>query len=156
MEKPNQEKHMSFCPTQKSCIRTAAILAVGLSSAALVTPAEAQYYDPAAGPQPGKITEQVTVTPGHGRSSLGAPIEEVTTSLAVSYADLNVPTVQGNIAFRHRVRSAAKRVCNRLEVSYPAGEPNSYNCYKHAMSRVTPVVDNAIHTHPVTNVSLLP
>jgi UrcA family protein len=137
----------------KPSTRMAALLAGSLSCLVLVNPSRAQDTG---SPQYGKATEEAVVRPQQERSTLGAPVVDVTMSQLVSFADLAIPTVDANIALRHRVKSAAKRVCDRLEIRYPAAEPDRWSCYRSALARATPLVDTAIHTHPVANIPLSP
>ena len=91
--------------------------------------------------------EEVTVTsPRHGptRSTIGAPIEEVSASAAVTTRDLNLHTGEGVYTLRQRVKYTARSVCNRLSFRYPIGAPDPDTCYRHAVERTTPQADSAI------------
>ncbi len=148
---------MLICPSPKSSTQIAAIVAAGLSCLALANPCAAQDNGFSESPQYASASpEEVIVRPRPTRNTIGAPMEDITLSQAVSYSDLDLPTVEGNIAFRHRVSDAAYSVCNRLEMRYPVGAPDKDGCYRAAMRRVTPQVDEAIHTHPVSFVTQQP
>jgi UrcA family protein len=154
-EKPTRRDMMSICPTPITIKRTAAILGASLSCLMLATPSRAQD-NPTPTLHYRSSAEEVTVRPQQSRGSLGAPIVDVTMSQLVSFSDLDIPTVNANIELRHRVKSVAKRVCDRLEIRYPAAEPDRWTCYQRALEQVTPLVDTAIHTHPVANFPMSP
>jgi UrcA family protein len=62
----------------------------------------------------------------------GLPVEVISVSRPVSYADLDLARTADAIRFRHRVRMAAKDVCAELNRRFPPQAfmptPNSQNC----------------------------
>ena len=77
---------------------------------------------------------QVTVTASRptakivGYTTKGGPIEEVALSYKVSYADLDVATHSGAVAFESRIYEAAKKACAELDKEYPLAAPGGKSC----------------------------
>ena len=74
------------------------------------------------------ITEQV------GRSSVGAPINQVSLSYKVSYADLDLKTADGTKKLDERVKTAADAACKELDRAFPLSTPDSGACAKSAVA----------------------
>lgn len=65
-------------------------------------------------------TEGIVVEAGRpGRSSLGAPINTVTTKRVVSYADISLTTDSGVAVLETRIRDAARAACTELDQRFP-------------------------------------
>src|ERR1700693_5882254 len=96
------------------------------------------------GSQTSESTEEITVTAPHlvqrqvvGRSMIGAPIEVISLSRKVSYADLDLTTPEGWAELRKRVSDTAKAACKQLDMMYPDSDlfqatPSDQNCVKTA------------------------
>jgi len=135
-------------------VRKPAILAAGLLSLALVSPAlgqnGSQYYGPYGSRYYGQShtygpSEEVIVTPG----------ARVLRSETVRYDDLNLSRVNDIIVFRHRVRGAASDVCNGL-VDYPLATAAWSDCFGNAVNRADPQVTSIIQNYPVTDWTMTP
>ena len=92
----------------------------------------------ASGPALAQETAQVTIQAERtakvvGRSYTGVPIELVTLTRRVSYADLDLSTHTGATELEKRVSDTAKDACKQLDTLYPltasAGGPS---CVKKA------------------------
>jgi UrcA family protein len=91
--------------------------------------------------------EIVTVTPPRhmpARSTIGAPIEEVSISVPVSYGDLNLHTGEGVYTLRQRVKQTAHNLCDKLSFRYPIGTPDNDGCYRRAIKYAMPQTDSAV------------
>ena len=129
-------------------IRTTALLlvvtgSIGLAFAGSASAACGTYggYDPKPPP------ENVTVTAPrmqYGPYRLNVPLEKVSMSQPVQYADLNLCTASGAAALRERVALAATSVCNRLAAAYPHAMSGSPSCYRESMANAQPKVDFVI------------
>lgn len=91
-------------------------------------------------------TEEVTITsPRHPTwSRIGAPYEEITVSVPVSYRDLNLHTGEGVYTLRQRVKYTAHNICRKLSYRYPVGLPDSDECYRRAIKYASPQADAAV------------
>ena len=128
----------------------------GVAAAVLfATAAMAQEYGPSStytvnnGGQ-----EEVTITsPRYSpwRSTIGAPYEEVSISVPVSYGDLNLHTGEGVYTLRQRVKYTAHNICKKLSFRYPVGLPEKYECYSHAMANANPQADAAVWNYRSPN-----
>ena len=78
---------------------------------------------------------------------IGAPIEDVSLSKAVSYRGLDLRTHSGAQTLRYRIRDTARDLCARLNFEYPVKTSDSPPCYrtavKHAMHRANHVIREA-------------
>lgn len=79
-----------------------------------------------AGAQVGSQTAQVTVQASHnvhrrqiGMSETGIPLEEISLSRHVSYADLDLTSAQGLDELDKRIETTAKEACQQLKTLYP-------------------------------------
>jgi UrcA family protein len=70
-----------------------------------------------------------------GRSRLGAPIEVLTTTRAVSYTDLDLATRSGAATLRHRVHAAVWSVCQQLNEASAAALPGFFSCARKTEAR---------------------
>jgi len=69
-----------------------------------------------------------------GRSTIGAPIDVVSLSHAVSYKDLDLSTSAGADTLRSRISDTAKATCNQLDALYPLNKDaeQTQRCVKQA------------------------
>ena len=67
-----------------------------------------------------------------GRTPVGAPVEEVTLTRHVAYADLDLTTYSGVTEFERRVHDAAATACKQLDELYPLTASESPACTKKA------------------------
>lgn len=94
--------------------------------------------------------ETVSVTAGAmvksvvGRSTIGAPIEEVTLTHHVSFADLDIATHTGAVALKRRVEQTAHAACRQLEKLYPKSGESQKTCVRHAIADATRQIDRAV------------
>lgn len=79
-----------------------------------------------------------------GRSSLGAPLEQVNITHRVSYSDLDLTTVVGATELKNRVKEAAKTACKQLDDLYPLEAKNVRECTQTAIAQASSQVDSAI------------
>jgi UrcA family protein len=88
-------------------------LAVAAAAAAMVTTM-------AIAEQPEGVTvEAVRQANVVGRTSSGVPIEQITLTRKVSFADLNLKTQAGAAELEKRVKDTAKSACDELDTLYP-------------------------------------
>ena len=132
--------------------RAAVTAAAAILCPALVAPAAmAQVRSAPAGVgqqyRSGPSEEVIVNQPRLGRSTIGAPIQQVTLSELVRYDDLNLGSVPGIVALRHRVRDTASRLCHRLAFENPIGTPDAWRCRQEAIADATPRVDAVIHNY---------
>ena len=123
-----------------------AALAVGISNSVAV----AQETD-VIPPGPDQVTsppEVVIIRPpyrGPTRSTIGAPIQDVSLSAAVRTDDLNPLSVSDWIELQHRVRDTAQRLCRRLRFQHPIGSPDEFRCTRRAIENASDQIDAALH-----------
>jgi UrcA family protein len=79
-----------------------------------------------------------------GHSAIGAPIEEVTITHRVSYADLDLTKTADAAELRRRVQETARAACRQLDALYPLEAKNARECTRNAIARASSQVDNAI------------
>lgn len=79
-----------------------------------------------------------------GRTTIGAPIEEVTLIHRVSYADLDLATHSGAMALKRRVRETARLACEQLDKLYPLEEKQEPACIQDALHGAQSQIDEAI------------
>lgn len=127
-----------------------AALAIGISGSAAVAqdtgPGPWQPRRPVVNPAP----EIVIVTPpsyGPMRSSIGAPIQDVSLSAAVWTGDLNLQSPADMIELRDRVWDTARRLCARLRFQHPIGMPDEFRCRRNAIANAFDQVDFAIQNY---------
>lgn len=126
-----------------------AALAIGISSStALAQDTGVGPWQP--GPQGNASPELVIVTPpsyGPMRSSIGAPIQDVSLSAAVWTGDLNLQSPADVIELRDRVWDTARRLCARLRFQHPIGMPDEFRCRRNAIANAFDQVDYAIQNY---------
>jgi len=79
-----------------------------------------------------------------GKSPIGAPIKELSIRSRVSYADLDLTTVDGAAALEKRVKETAVSTCKELKVQIPAEGSTEEKCVKEALDGAAPQVAAAI------------
>ena len=123
-----------------------AFTAVGLTAA--VNPARAQSgYDYDYGPSGDDVT--VTAPRYHGRSAIGAPIEDVSTTRVVYFRDLDVDTPYGADRLKSRIQQAARSACDELDAMYPITDGDSPDCFRSAVEDARfQVMDSLGHSPP--------
>ena len=138
--------------------RKSALLLACLSGFMVANPAMGQgTTSPAVTASLGGPTEEIIVTPQRqSRSTIGAPIRDVTLSEFVPYDDLNLSRVSDIIALRHRVRDSARRICSRLQFENPVGTPDTARCRRDAVDNARSGVDAAIYSYPARSASFTP
>jgi len=100
------------------------LAALGLVSGTTVAAAQDSGGSASPSPQyqPG-APEDVYVRAPHPaprRSTIGAPIEDISISQPVRFDDLDLRTEWGADALRKRVLATARRLCSQLDSRYPA------------------------------------
>ena len=122
-----------------------AACAVGISSSMAM--AQENGVSPAA-PPPDQVASSpevvIVVHPGLRRSTIGAPIEDVSLSAGVDTRDLNLQSPADIVALRDRVWQTARRLCDRLTFRYPIGVPDEYRCTRNAVENTSDQIDAAI------------
>ena len=120
----------------------------GLAVGALFVPAAMAQDEGSPGTATANtVQEEVTISsPKHSpwQSTIGAPYEQVTMSVPVSYRDLNLHTGDGVYTLRQRVKYTARTICNRLTFRYPVGLPDTDGCYRRAIANAMPQTDTAV------------
>lgn len=79
-----------------------------------------------------------------GRSAIGAPIEQVTVTHRVSYADLDLATQAGAAALETRVKETALAACKQLDQLYPLEAKNERECASTTVAQASHQVESAI------------
>ena len=79
-----------------------------------------------------------------GKSPIGAPIKELSIRSRVSYADLDLTTVDGAASLEKRVKETAVSTCKELKVQIPAEGSTEEKCVKEALDGAAPQVAAAI------------
>lgn len=128
-------------------------LARGLSILAIATAggmsvALAHDYGGPSGYEVSRAEEVVVPAPRYrvDHPHLNVPIENVSLSEPVSYADLNLRSRWGAHVLRTRIRFAASKVCRQLITMYPYGEGTSPQCYREAVAGAMGKANSAIDT----------
>lgn len=82
-----------------------------------------------------------------GRTGVGAPVDRVTLTHQVSYADLSLTTRAGEAELRRRIAETARFACEQVERLYPAQSESLARCTRGAIedasSQVTAAIDSA-------------
>jgi UrcA family protein len=111
-----------------------------MAAAAACTLAGASAY--------GQAMEVVTVEAVReiivGKSTIGAPIKELSIRSRVSYADLDLTTADGVAALEKRVKDTAVSTCKELKVQIPAEGSTEEKCIKEAIDGAAPQIQAAI------------
>jgi UrcA family protein len=79
-----------------------------------------------------------------GHSELGIPLEQVSITYRVSYADLDLRTVVGAAELNKRVKEPAHAACKQLDDLYPLEEKNEPQCARTAIAQASSQVEHAI------------
>jgi UrcA family protein len=102
---------------------------------------------PAFAQLPEEVTVQASrmVTSKIGRNPVsGAPINGLSLSYRVSYADLNLSTADGAAALEKRVAYAADAACRELSRISPLAKPDDRACAKEAREQAMVKVREAV------------
>jgi UrcA family protein len=128
-----------------SAVAAAAVTALGL--ALVASSAKAQDYDNQPTAYQNGPNEQVEVYAPrhHQRSTIGAPIEDVSMSRPVRYDDLDLRTAWGARTLKNRIRTTAHLLCERLDAFYPISTDDSPPCYSTAVNQAMYQADATIH-----------
>jgi len=79
-----------------------------------------------------------------GKSTIGAPIKEMSIRSRVSYADLDLKTAAGVDALKKRVEDVAKSTCKEIKVDVPAEGSTVDKCIKDAIAGAGPQIEKAV------------
>ena len=79
-----------------------------------------------------------------GRSAYGTPIEEVTLTRRVSYADLDLSKTAGAAELEKRVNQTAKDACKELDNRYPFEPKMADECMRSATKMAMDQVHAAV------------
>ena len=79
-----------------------------------------------------------------GKSTIGAPIKELSIRSRVTFADLDLTTAAGAAALQKRVEDTAKSTCKEIKVDLPAEGSSVEKCVKDALAGAQPQIDKAI------------
>ena len=105
-------------------------------------------------PGPDRTTsspEVVIVTPperGPSRSTIGAPIQDVSLSATVRTDDLDLQSPAGFLELQDRIRDTARQLCARLRFQHPIGVPDEFGCRRRAMENASDQIDAALRGYP--------
>lgn len=96
-----------------------------------------------------------TVRRAPWRSTIGAPIENVSMSANVQTDDLNPLSPADMLTLRYRVRDTARRLCDQLEFRYPISVPDKFQCSKiaarHTLDRIDAGILNSAGAPEIQN-----
>jgi UrcA family protein len=126
----------------------ALVAAIAAGMLASGQPAAAATSAPAA-------VQAITVVAPHvvrhkvgGTGPFGGPVEVLSLSRGVSYADLDLTTKAGVVAFEKRIKDTAQKACDQIEAEYPStlyiAVPANQNCVGTAVSEAMPLADAVI------------
>jgi UrcA family protein len=124
------------------------VLLVGAFGAALAVPASAQddryaSYGYEQGPE--EVIVQAPRWYQPQRSTIGAPIRDVSLSEPVRFDDLDLRSDHDVRRLEARIRERAGTLCRRLDVRYPVTvSASSRNCFRDAMADAMDQVDAAV------------
>jgi len=122
--------------------------ALALGSALVATAAGAAPYGPVT--PPSGMDEVITVTAPRPherqRSSIGAPIVNVSLSREVRFDDLDLRSDRGARELRSRVRHTARALCRQLESQYLVTDDDAYPCTSSAVDGAMQQADEAIES----------
>jgi UrcA family protein len=126
------------------------VLLVGAFGATLAVPANAQDDRYAGGGYgyrqgPEEVIVQAPRWHQPQRSTIGAPIRDVSLSEPVRFDDLDLRSDHDVRRLEARVRERAGTLCRRLDVRYPVTvSTSSRNCFREAMADAMDQVDAAV------------
>lgn len=124
------------------------VLLAGAFGAALAVPASAQDdrysgYGYEQGPE--EVIVQAPRWHQPQRSTIGAPIRDVSLSEPVRFDDLDLRSNRDVRRLEARIRERAGTLCRRLDVRYPVTvSASSRNCFRDAMADAMDQVDAAV------------
>jgi UrcA family protein len=139
-------------------LKAGAVAIVGAMIGGLLTPSSPAMAQPASAEasSPAPVAESVTViaprvvrrhATGAGQFG-GSPIEVLSVSLAVSFADLDLTTQTGVDEFRKRIMYASLDACDRIEAQYPSNiyvpVSANHNCPDNTARQALAVADEVI------------
>lgn len=78
------------------------------------------------------------------QTTIGAPVEEVTLTHRVSYADLDLTKHSDAMELKRRVSETARLACEQLDKLYPFDEKEAPECTSEATANAESQVDEAI------------
>jgi UrcA family protein len=90
------------------------------------------------------VSAGVLTTETVGHSAIGAPMERVTLTHHVSYADLDLESHAGVLALEQRVKDVARLACDQLDKLYPFEEKSAPECIADAVAQASGQVEQAI------------
>ena len=79
-----------------------------------------------------------------GKSTIGAPIKEMTIRSRVSYADLDLTTATGVDTLSKRIKDTATSTCKEIKVDVPVDGWTVDRCIKEAVDDATVQVNKAV------------
>jgi UrcA family protein len=85
-----------------------------------------------------------TVKEQIGRAPNLAPINAISLSYSVSFADLDLSTSAGAAALDQRVKDAAMAACKEITKLYPQARPDDAACAKAAVGEAAAKVHDAV------------
>lgn len=136
-------------PILSSHLRRGLLVAASAAGVMLAAPTVSaqDYYDEAAYDRPNE--EIIVQAPEYYRhqqrdSATGAPIVDVAMSREVRFDDLDLRSGWGARALRTRVSATARRLCDRLNVRFPASSADSPDCFRTAYYDAMAQADEAI------------
>lgn len=131
-------------------LRPRALIIAALAAGICNTTAVAQENEMGPSPAPGQVTsspEVVIVRPPSRpptRSTIGAPIQDVSISATVTTDDLNLQSPAGWLELRDRVRQTARQLCARMRFQHPIGTPDEFHCNRRAVEGASDQIDSAL------------
>jgi UrcA family protein len=114
-------------------------VALGLAATALV--AGSAYAQQA---EEVKVEASRIVKEKIGRAPSGAPINAISLSYRVSYADLDLKTSAGANALEKRVNEAAQSACKEITRLHPMAQPGDAECVRAAVGEAMVRVHEAV------------
>jgi UrcA family protein len=105
-------------------------------------------------PGPDQVTSSpevvIITTPRRGptRSTIGAPIQDVSRSAVVRTDDLNLQSPAGFIELGNRIRETARQLCARLRFENPIGVPDEFHCRRRAVENASDQIGAALLNYP--------
>jgi len=138
-------------PILSSSLRRGVLLAAAAAAVMLTAPTVSaqDYYDETAYDRGPADEEVIVQAPEFYRqqqrdSATGAPIVDVAMSREVRFDDLDLRSGWGGRALRSRISSTARRLCDRMNVRFPAQTSDSPDCFRTAYNDAMAQADEAI------------
>lgn len=139
---------MSLCPNAfRHWAGFMAVIAAGLTASLAVAQESEMTPSGQVPDQVASSPEVVIVTvPHHGpvRSSIGAPIQDLSLSANVRTDDLNLQSPDGWLELRSRVRQTARGLCAHLRFQHPIGTPDEFGCVRRAVDNASDQIDASL------------